>query len=102
MFTQGLVYRVTWRSTDFPSRTWHSGTTADPVQPFDRDVLADSAGHDVMPLDAKARDRLHRVEAHGPLGPAVVLSVAMGVAVQPQGRAARLGHRRLRDAAERG
>jgi len=73
-----------------------------PVQPFDRDVFAGSAGHDVMPLDAKARDRLHRVEAHGPLGPAVVLSVAMGVAVQPQGRAARLGHRRLRDAAERG
>src|SRR4030095_7233513 len=72
-----------------------------PVQTLHRDVLADGSGHDVVALGAQARDRLHRVEAHGPLRPAEELHVPMRVAVQPEGYDAHFAHRRLRDAAAR-
>src|SRR6266511_2086410 len=72
-----------------------------PVQPLDCEVLADGAGHDLVPLGLKAADRLHRIEAHGLLRTPVVLRVAVRVALESQGRDARLRHRRLRDAAAR-
>src|SRR5712692_4659159 len=56
-----------------------------PVDPFDRDVLADGAGHDRVPFGLEAADRLHRVEAHGALGAPVVLRVAVRVTLQPEG-----------------
>src|SRR5712691_8189312 len=70
-----------------------------PVDPFDRDVLADGAGHDRVPFGLEAADRLHRVE--GALGAPVILRVAVRVALQPEGGDARRRRRRLWDAATR-
>src|SRR4030095_7468627 len=72
-----------------------------PFQPLDGDVLAEGAGYDRVSLGTELVDRLHGVEADGPLRSAVVLHVAVGVALEAQGGHPCRGDRRLRDAARR-
>src|SRR5262249_49341527 len=78
-----------------------SGRDGRPFQPLDGDVLADGAGYDCVSLGTELVDRLHGVEADGPLRSAVVLHVAVCVALQPQGGHACCGHRHLRDTSRR-
>src|SRR5262245_19956775 len=78
--------------------SWSDGR---PFQPLDGDVFADGTGYDRMSLGTELVDRLHGVEADGALRSAVVPHVAVCVALEPQCRHPRRGHRRLRDTARR-
>jgi hypothetical protein len=51
-----------------------------PVEALQREVLADMAGLDRMPLGPQGADDLQGEEAHRPLGTAVVMEIALSIA----------------------
>src|SRR5262245_23734718 len=72
-----------------------------PVDALERDVLAERARHDRMPLGPERLDLLQREQAHGALRPAVVLQVAMPIALETGRRHLGRGHGVLGHASRR-